>query len=197
MEKKLIVLVLCGLLGGLAGGYGLGYVIYQPQIQNIQDDLMNLSNEFASINSSLIDTHTSMASLEDEADTLRTDVTSLEDEMDTLGSDLANLNSTVKVAENRTWHEVYSAAASSDMASGTFQLKGSEVKISWFGLSDYTDAWLEIDLCFSNGTVYSLWASSGVYVAMDAEIFLRQAGDYYLGIYTYQTDYAIGLYDYY
>jgi len=45
MEKKLIALVLISLLGGLRGGYGLGYVIYQPQIQNLQNDLNNLNDE--------------------------------------------------------------------------------------------------------------------------------------------------------
>ena len=155
MEKKLIALVLIALIGGLGGGYGLGYVIYQPQIQNLHKDLS------------------------------------------TLDSKVTSLNSTVEMMENRTWHEVHSMEGFSDMTSGIFQLNGKEVKISWLGLSDYTDAWLEINLCFSNGTVYSLWGSSGVYAIMDAEIFLRQAGGYYLVIYTYQTDYWVTLYDYY
>lgn len=46
MEKKLIALVFVTLLGGLGGGYGLGYVIYQPQIQNLQNDFNNLTDRF-------------------------------------------------------------------------------------------------------------------------------------------------------
>ena len=37
--EKLIGLVLVALLIGLGGGYGLGYIIYQPQIQNPQEEL--------------------------------------------------------------------------------------------------------------------------------------------------------------
>jgi len=39
MEKKLVALVLIALISGLGGGYGLGYVIYQPQIESIEKDL--------------------------------------------------------------------------------------------------------------------------------------------------------------
>ncbi len=38
MEKKLIALVLIALITGIGGGYGLGYVIYQPQVQKLQED---------------------------------------------------------------------------------------------------------------------------------------------------------------
>ena len=68
MERKLLALFFVALLGGLGGGFGLGYVIYQPQIQNIQKDL------------------------------------------------------------GRTWHEVYSIGASSDITTGKIQLKGSSVR---------------------------------------------------------------------
>jgi len=53
MEKKLIALVFVALLAGLGGGYGLGYVIYQPQIQNLQDEVNTLSSEVANLNSTL------------------------------------------------------------------------------------------------------------------------------------------------
>jgi hypothetical protein len=155
MEKKLIVLFLIALIGGLGGGFGLSYVTYQPKIQNLQN------------------------------------------EMNTLNSDLTRLNSTIEIIENRTWHEAHSLTASSDMISGIFQLKGREVKISWHGISDYTDAWLEIYLYFSNGTQYGYWASSGVWTAMGAEIELVLSGDYYLEIVTYLTDYYVSVWDYY
>ena len=44
MEKSLIGLVLIALIAGLGGGYGLGYLIYQPQVQNLQTDLNNLND---------------------------------------------------------------------------------------------------------------------------------------------------------
>lgn len=49
MEKKLIALVFIAVLGGLGGGYGLNYVVYQPQIQDLQHKLDNLVQRMDSI----------------------------------------------------------------------------------------------------------------------------------------------------
>ena len=45
-------MIFIALLGGLAGGYGLGYAIYQPQIQKIQNDLGRTWHEVYSLQSS-------------------------------------------------------------------------------------------------------------------------------------------------
>ena len=47
LEKKLVALVFIALLAGLGGGYGLGYVIYQPQMRapggkGLGDDIWSL-----------------------------------------------------------------------------------------------------------------------------------------------------------
>ncbi len=126
MEKKLIALVFVAIVAGLVGGYGLGYVIYQPQIQNLQKDMSVLNDKFDTTDSVLTNTQTSVASLEDELSvlnsefaslnaTVRSSVTSLQDELNNLNSEVASLSSTVETMENRTWHEVYSVSASSDM----------------------------------------------------------------------------------
>ena len=52
MEKKLLALVSIAVLIGLGGGYGLGYAIYQPQIQKIQNDLDRTWHEVYSLQSS-------------------------------------------------------------------------------------------------------------------------------------------------
>jgi len=54
MEKKLIAVVFIGLLGGLGGGYGLGYAIYQPQILGLQSDLSNFKSASAGAYNDLI-----------------------------------------------------------------------------------------------------------------------------------------------
>ena len=155
MEKKLIALVFVALIGGLGGGYGLGYVIYQPQIQNLQNDINYLNDRF-----------------------------------DTL-------NSTVEAMENRSWHEVYSIEASSDITTGTIQLKGSSVRVMFTAWSAYSDAHLSVYLHFSNGTPYAVWGSSGVWTANNAMLELPQTGNYYLDINTYLTDYYVSVWDYY
>jgi len=55
VEKKLIALVFIALLVGLGGGYGLGYTVYQPQNQNLQEALDNLNDRIETINSTLAD----------------------------------------------------------------------------------------------------------------------------------------------
>jgi len=141
MEKKLITMTLIAVLAGLGGGFGLGYVIYRPQIQNLQNDFNDL--------------------------------------------------------KNRTWHEAYSAGASSDLTSGTVQLKGSSVRVMWMAKGYSTSSWLSIQLHFFNGTPYAVWASSGVWTANNAVLELKQAGNYYLNITTYYTDFQVSLWDYY
>ena len=148
MEKKLIALVFIALIAGLGGGYGLGYVIYQPEIRNFQNDLSKLKD-------------------------------------------------TVETMENRTWHEAYSIEASSDITTGTNQLKGSSVRVMWMAIGDYSSAWISIQLHYSNGTAYGVWGSSGVWTANNAVLELEQTGNYYLNITTYNTDYYVSVWDYY
>ncbi len=53
MEGKIIGLFLIALIGGLAGGFGLSYIIYQPQVQNLQNTTDNLQNQVTNLNSTL------------------------------------------------------------------------------------------------------------------------------------------------
>lgn len=63
MEKKLIAVVLIALLGGLGGGYGLGYVIYQPQVQNLQNDLRSITTSVTYLQNSLASLNSKVANL--------------------------------------------------------------------------------------------------------------------------------------
>jgi hypothetical protein len=54
IEGKIIALFLVALLGGLGGGFGLSYIVYQPQIQNLLNTTANLQNLFADLNSTLV-----------------------------------------------------------------------------------------------------------------------------------------------
>ncbi len=44
MEGKIIGLFLIALIGGLTGGFGLNYIIYQPQVQTLQNQVANLDS---------------------------------------------------------------------------------------------------------------------------------------------------------
>ena len=81
MERKLIVLIFIALLAGLGGGYVLGYSVYQPQIQKLQEELDNLNDKVETINATLTNTRSSVASLQNE--------------LTTLSDEVANLNSSI------------------------------------------------------------------------------------------------------
>jgi len=53
MNNKVIALVLIAVLGGLGGGYGLGYLVYHPQLQSIQNDLDDLSDKVDTLDSAV------------------------------------------------------------------------------------------------------------------------------------------------
>lgn len=79
MEKKLIALVFIALLGGLGGGYGLGYTIYEPQLSKLQTSYDSLNT------------------------TLQSNVSSLQSDISNLQSQLTDLNTTyAELRENYT-----------------------------------------------------------------------------------------------
>jgi hypothetical protein len=111
MEMKLVALVLASVLVGLVGGYGLGYVTYQPQIQNLQVSSDALNSNLQEVNSTVKAVNTSVLSIQ---------------------TDLERLNSTVREIENKTWHSVTNFTLSSDTSvSPLFFVKGEKWRIKW------------------------------------------------------------------
>jgi hypothetical protein len=53
LEGRIVGLFLFALIGGLVGGFGLSYIIYQPQVQNLQNTTDNLQNQVTKLNSTL------------------------------------------------------------------------------------------------------------------------------------------------
>jgi len=53
LEGRIVGLFLIALIGGLAGGFGLSYISYQPQVQNLQNTTNNLQNQVTILNSTL------------------------------------------------------------------------------------------------------------------------------------------------
>lgn len=71
MHAKIAIgLVLITLIAGLGGGYELGYIIYQPQNQILQEEIDNLNDKIEAVNSTLANTMSSVISLQDEFDVL-------------------------------------------------------------------------------------------------------------------------------
>ena len=91
----MIALVLIAVLVGLGGGYGIGYVIYQPQLQNLQNDLNDLSDksqgEFDNLDAKLTNLNSTLGNT---LGNTQSSVTSLQDQLTSLNSEIADLNST-------------------------------------------------------------------------------------------------------
>lgn len=210
MDKKVIALFLIALLGGLFGGFGLGYIIYQPQIQNLQEDLSNLNNRLDTFNSTLANTQSSVTSLQNQLTSLNSEITqlnstinnmqssitsiqtqlsslqsqlsSLQNQLQSINVRLTSLNTTITQIENRRWHQVSFISGTGNQTTGYFQLTGKMFHIAWGYNALYTDSWIEIILRFQNGTIDWINGSSGVFGAFDAEGPIEQVGSYYLDI---------------
>ena len=210
MEKKLIALVFVALLGGLGGGYGLGYVVYQPQIQNLENGLNILDDKYNTLNSTLRNTQSSVVSLQTTTnglnEALETINSTLSTKLDTLNLDVTTVESKLGEVQNKTWHLAYSTEGMIAV-SPVFQIKGSWIRIRWYmsgpafispGDIDTVEIpWIQILIKFSNGTVFTDRGSSGVYGSYASDIYFIP-GEYYLEIENYLvTDYFVAVWDYY
>jgi hypothetical protein len=168
MEKKLFSLILIALLAGLGGGYGLGYVIYQPQIQNLQSDLKQLNDELETINS---------------------EITNLNS---TINSEIANLNSTIVNLENKTWHFVTNFTLSSEeRVSQLFFVQGETWRIKWklaqaWGSGTHFIVWDEN----GNGIYYSEDVSIYTYMSPYRNATATHYMPYGKGTYYITVDYG-------
>ena len=45
MDYKVIALFLIALIGGIGGGFGLGYLFFQPRIQNLENSVSSMQNK--------------------------------------------------------------------------------------------------------------------------------------------------------
>jgi len=179
VERKLVALLFVALLVGLGGGYGLGYVIYQPQVQKLQNNLNNLNGRFDVINSTLTDT--------------RSSVTSLQSELNILESEVTSLNSTVESIGNGLWHKAMyfkenGTGFSVTFFSENFQIRGNWMRIRWIAdasyitLADFHESWIIISVRFSNGTEYTHRKTFvGTFSSMTTDMDITP-GEYYLAI---------------
>ena len=66
MNKTLVGAVLVAVLIGLGGGFAFGYIIYQPQLQGLQDDLDNLTEDLDDLTLDMTSMHSQLSSLDSE-----------------------------------------------------------------------------------------------------------------------------------
>ena len=86
MDKITVILVCIAVAIGLFGGYGLGYVIYEPRLESLESDLV-LGADFL-----------------EELDSV---IVRLDSEIEDLRSELMRLNSIIEGMENASFNEDY------------------------------------------------------------------------------------------
>jgi len=219
MNKTLVGLVLIALLVGLGGGYVLGYAIYQPQLQNLQNDLKNMGDDLDDLSNRLDNLHdrydwvdVTLRNTQSTVTTLNTwhytvdssladaqsSLAALQIEVPNLWYLMVSLNSTVEGIENRSWHSVWSSSGSANVTSGYFQLKGKMFQIGWGYNALYADCWIEITLRFQNGTICWFNGSSGIFGAYDSEGPVEETGQYYVSIrVSNYVNWMVLIYDFY
>jgi len=181
LEKKLIALVFVALLVGLGGGYGLGVILYQPQILELQSDLSSFQDAFA-------ETQLNVSKVESEISTLRTDYNELQINYDNLSisynelqGNYSELQTRLKYFEetpNRTWHFVEDFTTNETIKiSPELYIQGQKWRIKWdiVGVEYYnsyenrTEWWVE----YKGWTGFIVYDNAG-YVVSVLDIALAQ-----------------------
>jgi hypothetical protein len=208
VEKKLIALVFVALLAGLGGGYGLGYTMYYPLIQNLQNELNNLNDKYDTLNSTLGRLDEKVETINSTLSTTKSSVTTLGSELDTLNQNVTGIDSRLNEIETRTWHKASILEGGTVGAvSDKFQIRGNWIRIRWYmygpafvspgEISTVEIPWIQILIKFSNGTTYTHRGSSGVYGSYACDLDI-QPGEYFLEVEVYLVDpYLIVVWDYY
>lgn len=113
------------------------------------------------------------------------------------------LSGRVTAMENRSFYLVYgraidTGASNNTFDSSTFKIKGETVMIRWRMDALITTDWIQIMLCFENGTALAVRGSSGIYGDYSNNVDIRP-GTYFVYIRTSSSvsGYRVYIFDYY
>ncbi len=127
MEKKLTALVLIALIGGLGGGFGLGFFIYEPRLSKLQSDAETLSELQTNYDETLTELQTSHDALKTSCDTLNETNLLLRTECESLRTELDELK------KQKTWHFVaeFTLSRDDEALSPLFHIQSEKWRITW------------------------------------------------------------------
>jgi len=115
----------------------------------------------------------------------------------------AQLSGRVTAMENCSFHLVYgrvidTGAGNNTFDSSTFKIKGKTVMVRWRMDALMTADWVQIMLCFENGTVFAVRGSSGIYGDYSNDIDIKP-GIFFVHIRTSSSvsEYRLYIFDYY
>jgi uncharacterized membrane-anchored protein YhcB (DUF1043 family) len=121
MDKEIVILLIGTLIIGLAGGFILNFIAYQPQIQSLRNDLASLEDEidsrFAESEESLSELNEAFSNMSSAIDNLnRTSETEPENETATT---YEQMNVQAQAASNGTHFEITFGIVNSGTANAT------------------------------------------------------------------------------
>ena len=113
------------------------------------------------------------------------------------------LSGRITTMENRSFYLVYghaidTGASNNTFDSSTFKIKGELVMVRWRMDALTTTDWIQIIMCFENGTVFAVRGSSGIYGDYSNDLDIKP-GTYFIHIKTSSSvsGYRVYIFDYY
>lgn len=97
--KKIIFIVIVCIMIGVAGGYGTGYLRYEPQIKSYEIQVANLTTEVSSLEQTVANREQTISIQEACISTQTAQISTLESEKSSLQSEVSSLKQTVSSQE--------------------------------------------------------------------------------------------------
>jgi prefoldin subunit 5 len=119
---------------------------------------------------------------------LTSNITAVQNALSDLTDHVTTLNQTLNQIEGRTWQLIHNMSGSGDAVGSSFTLQGVNVRILYTMYGNTADAWLQIGLHYSSGTLFTYRGGSGVYTSDSTDTQLFAAGSYYLNVTAYNID---------
>jgi len=222
MRKDFIALIMIGIVLGLGGGYGLGYMRYQPQIKILQSSNENLQILLSELNTKIEAINNTLESYQlairqefySSKEEIESSIRTIKDELNDTKDAFIDINSKLNDISNKSWHIAcemegpFISSGAGDL-SETFQVRGNTIRLRWYiyggaiiapGGYDFASVeipWIQIIIMNADGTSYTDRGSTGVYASDSCDIEIPP-GEYYLKIRGHGvTDGLVVVWDYY
>jgi hypothetical protein len=196
------------ILGSLLG-FSLSYYFFDSRIQNIQSELVQISDNVNNVNltsnnnldlisiiqnnikstedninnlySELINYSEELENVETEILELHENISTIQFNLEDSNNNIVFLNNSLKNIESKKWHLIQNLVGNTDEYK-RIQLSGESIRINWAMVGISPSSWIDMDIYFDNGTLWYSAGSSGIQGSFENEVPLEVQGDYTLWI---------------
>ena len=176
--------ILVSIIFGALLGFGVSYLFFNVQIQNLNSTVTNLTSQLGNV--------------EDNVSYIQNNLTNVENNIAEAQSDIIILNSTLENIETGEWNLIFSEIT--DSRSDYLAIInpiGDKLRIKWSMIGTINSK-IEIRLYYQvNATLFYSTGSSGIYGSFAVELSLEHPKDYSLWIITENVDWwRVEIFDY-